>query len=147
VATAALYTATRQEDVPRSLEEVSSVARVERKEIARTYRYVASELELNLAPVDPKKYVPRFCSDLNLSEAVRMNAEQIIDSAVGAGVLSGKSPVGFAAAAVYAAALEHNEERTQKTVAEVARVTSVTLRNRYREQVEIVDGLDQSGSR
>ena len=54
VATAALYTATRQEDVPRSLEEVSNVARVERKEIARTYRYVASELGRDLAPVDPK---------------------------------------------------------------------------------------------
>ena len=146
VATAALYTATRQEDVPRSLEEVSSVARVERKEIARTYRYVASELELNLAPVDPKKHVPRFCSDLNLSESVRMNAEQIIDSAVDAGVLSGKSPVGFAAAAVYAAALEHDEERTQKAVADVARVTAVTLRNRYREQVELLDELDQSPS-
>jgi transcription initiation factor TFIIB len=89
VATALLYTATRQEDVPRSLEEVSSVARVERKEIARTYRYVASELGLDLAPVDPKQYVPRFCSDLDISEAVRIGAERIIGSTVDEGVLSG----------------------------------------------------------
>ena len=75
-----------------------------------------------------------------------MKAERIIDSIVDEGVLSGKSPVGFAAAAVYAAALEHDEERTQKAVAEVARVTAVTLRNRYREQVELLDELDQGPS-
>ena len=135
-----------QEDVPRSLEEVSSVARVERKEIARAYRYVASELGLDLAPVDPKTYAPRFCSDLDLSAAVRMEAEGIIDSTVDDGVLSGKSPVGFAAAAVYAAALKHDEARTQKAVADVARVTAVTLRNRYREQVEQLGELDQGPS-
>ena len=75
-----------------------------------------------------------------------MEAERIIDSTVDEGVLSGKSPVGFAAAAVYAAALEHDEARTQKAVADVARVTAVTLRNRYREQVELWDELDQNPS-
>ena len=41
---------------------------------------------------------------------------------------------------------EADEERTQKAVANVARVTAVTLRNRYREQVELLDELDQSPS-
>ena len=40
VSTASLYAAARQAGVPRSLDEVSGVSRVEKSEIARTYRYV-----------------------------------------------------------------------------------------------------------
>jgi len=64
VATAALYAACRKEGIPRSLEEISEVSRVDRKEIGRTYRYISQELGLEMEPVDPKKYVPRFCSEL-----------------------------------------------------------------------------------
>ncbi|NIS35353.1 MAG: transcription initiation factor IIB 3, partial [Actinobacteria bacterium] len=71
VATSALYAACRKEGIPRSLDEVAAVSRVERKEIGRTYRYVAQELGLEMKPVDPKRYVPRFASQLGLSEEVR----------------------------------------------------------------------------
>ena len=105
VATACLYAACRQEGIPRSLEEVSDVSRVEQKEIGRTYRYVAQELELKMEPVDPKQYVPRFASELELSEEVQSKANEIIDTTAEQGLLSGKSPTGYAAAAIYAASL------------------------------------------
>ena len=136
VATAALYAACRQEGIPRSLEEISDVSRVERKEIGRTYRYVSQELELAMEPVDPKQYVPRFCSELELPEEVKARAEEIITDTAEQGLLSGKSPTGYAAAAIYAASLLCNEKKTQREVAEVAQVTEVTIRNRYQEQIE-----------
>jgi len=136
VATAALYAACRQEDIPRSLEEVSDVSRVEQKEIGRTYRYISQELGLKMEPVDPKKYVPRFCSSLELSEEVQTKANEIIDVTAEQGLLSGKSPTGYAAAAIYAASLLCNEKKTQREVADVAQVTEVTIRNRYQEQIE-----------
>lgn len=135
VATACLYAACRREKIPRSMEEIESASRVSRKEIGRTYRYISQELELSMEPVDPKQYVPRFCSELNLPENVEAEAKRIIDIAKEAGQLSGKSPTGFAAAAIYAAALLCNEKRTQAEVAEVAQVTEVTIRNRYQEQI------------
>ncbi|APW97107.1 transcription initiation factor IIB 3 [Halobiforma lacisalsi AJ5] len=136
VATSCLYAGCRQEGIPRSLEEVAEVSRVEKKEIGRTYRYVAKELGLEMKPVDPKEYVPRFCSDLEASEEVEMKATEIIDTTAEQGLLSGKSPTGFAAAAIYAASLLCNEKKTQREVAEVAQVTEVTIRNRYQEQIE-----------
>jgi transcription initiation factor TFIIB len=136
VATSCLYAACRQEGIPRSLEEVADVSRVEQKEIGRTYRYVAKELSLKMKPVDPKEYVPRFTSDLDVSEEVKMKANEIIDTTTEQGLLSGKSPTGFAAAAIYAASLLCNEKQTQREVAEVAQVTEVTIRNRYQEQIE-----------
>src|SRR6056297_87895 len=136
VATSCLYAGCRQEGIPRSLEEVSEVSRVEKKEIGRTYRYVAKELSLEMEPVDPKEYVPRFSSELGVSEEVKMQANQIIDETAEQGLLSGKSPTGFAAAAIYAASLLCNEKKTQREVADVAQVTEVTIRNRYQEQIE-----------
>jgi transcription initiation factor TFIIB len=40
------------------------------------------------------------------------------------------------AAAIYIASLMNNERRTQREVAEVAGVTEVTIRNRYKELAE-----------
>ena len=138
VATSALYAACRKEGIPRSLEEVAEVARVERKEIGRTYRYISQQLGLEMEPVDPKKYVPRFCSELSLSEEVESKANEIIDVTTEQGLLSGKSPTGYAAAAIYAASLLCNEKKTQREVADVAQVTEVTIRNRYQEQIKAI---------
>ncbi|WP_255196393.1 transcription initiation factor IIB [Halorarius litoreus] len=139
VATSALYAACRQEGIPRSLDEVAEVARVEQKEIGRTYRYIAQELSLGLEPVDPVQYVPRFCSELGLSEEVEQKTREIIQVTAEKGMLSGKSPTGYAAAAIYAASLLCNEKKTQREVADVAQVTEVTIRNRYQEQIEALD--------
>ncbi len=142
VSTAALYTACRQEGIPRSLDEVTEVSRVGTKEIGRTYRYISHELELEMHPVDPKKYIPRFCSQLDVSEEVRSKANQIIDASAEQGLLSGKSPTGLAAAAIYSASLLYDEKKTQQEVADVAQVTEVTIRNRYQEQVKAITVSD-----
>jgi len=141
VATSCLYAACRKEGIPRSLEEVAEVSRVDQKEIGRTYRYVAQELSLEMEPVDPKQFVPRFASELELNEETIAKANEIIDISAEQGLLSGKSPTGFAAAAIYAASLLCNEKKTQREVADVAQVTEVTIRNRYQEQIEAM-GFD-----
>lgn len=138
IATACLYAACRQNGIPRSLEEVADVSRVERKEIGRAYRYIAEELSLEMEPVDPAEYVPRFCSELDISENVQTKATEIIELTTEKGLLSGKSPPAYAAAAIYAACLLCKEDKTQREVAEVAQVTVVTIRNRSQEQIEAV---------
>ncbi|MFB6185927.1 MAG: transcription initiation factor IIB family protein, partial [Halobacteriaceae archaeon] len=136
VATSSLYAAARQANTPRSLDEVSNVSRVEKDEIARTYRYVVRELGLEVQPADPTSYVPRFCSDLDLGDEVERRARELLESAKKQGVHSGKSPVGLAAAAVYAASLLTNRKVTQSEVSEVANISEVTIRNRYHELLE-----------
>jgi transcription initiation factor TFIIB len=141
VATASLYAAARQAGTPRSLDEIATVSRVEKDEIARTYRYVVRELNLEIQPADPESYVPRFTSDLDLTEEVERRARQLLQNAKEKGVHSGKSPVGLAAAAVYAASLLTNEKVTQSEVSEVANISEVTIRNRYHELLEAEDGV------
>ncbi|WP_246987929.1 transcription initiation factor IIB [Halorientalis marina] len=136
VATASLYAAARQAGTPRSLDEIDAVSRVDKDEIARTYRYVVRELNLEIQPADPESYVPRFASDLELSDEVERRARELLSTAKEKGVHSGKSPVGLAAAAVYAASLLANEKVTQSEVSEVANISEVTIRNRYHELLE-----------
>lgn len=137
VATAALYAAARQTSSPRSLDEVATVSRVDREEIARTYRYVVRELGLEIEPADPVQYVSRIVSSLDLSEEVERRARELLTTAVETGRTSGKSPVGLAAAAVYASSILCKETVTQSEVSDVANVSEVTIRNRYHELLEI----------
>ena len=139
VATASLYAAARQAGTPRSLDEVVTVSRIGRMELTRTYRYIVRQLNLEVKPADPESYVPRFISDLELSDETEHRARELLRHAKHTGVHSGKSPVGLAAAAVYAAALLTNEKVTQAQVSEVANISEVTIRNRYKELLQAAD--------
>jgi transcription initiation factor TFIIB len=139
VATAALYAAARQAGTPRSLDEIAKVSRVDKMELTRTYRYVVRELKLEIQPADPEQYVPRFASDLDLSDEAERRARELLRNAKERGIHSGKSPVGLAAAAVYAASLLTNEKVTQSQVSDVANISEVTIRNRYKELLEADD--------
>ncbi|VUT23918.1 MAG: Transcription initiation factor IIB [Candidatus Methanolliviera sp. GoM_asphalt] len=143
VATAALYAGCRECSVPRTLNEIAAVARVNRKEIGRTYRFIARELKLNFLPISPTAYISRFCSALKLSEAVEAKALETIQRAKEKELTSGKGPTGVAAAAIYIASIVCGEKRTQREVADVVGVTEVTIRNRYKE-IASEFGLDIS---
>ncbi len=139
VASAALYAACRENQVPRTLEEVAEVSRVEKNDIGKSYRLVTRELDIRLPPIDPSRYVARFGSDLDISGETRTKAIEIIRKAKDERLTSGKSPVGIAAAAIYVSAIMTGERKTQREVAEVTDMTEVTVRNRYKELVEKLD--------
>lgn len=136
VVAAALYAACRQVGVPRTLNEITICSRVDRKEISRTYTFIARELRLNLMPPNPADYASRFCTALGLSDEVQKKAIEIIKKAEESELANGRVPTGVAAAAIYIASILGIERRTQKEVAEVAGVTEVTIRNRYKELAE-----------
>ncbi|NIB99147.1 transcription initiation factor IIB [Halobacterium sp. R2-5] len=139
VATSALYAAARQMQTPRSIDEVANVSRIDAMEFKRTYRYIVRELGLEVAPADPASYVPRFASELDLPDEVERRARELLDNAKEDGVTSGKSPVGLAAAAIYAASLLTNHKVTQSEVSDVTDVSEVTIRNRYQELLEATE--------
>jgi transcription initiation factor TFIIB len=139
VSAAALYAACRQCGVPRTLDEVAEASGVSRKEIGRTYRFIARELGLKLMPTSPQDYISRFCSELGLSGDVQSKAIEILKEAADKELTSGRGPTGVAAAAIYIASILCGERRTQREVADVAGVTEVTIRNRYKELAERLD--------
>lgn len=139
VASAALYAACRMDRISRTLVEISEVSRVGRGKVRRCHLKLSRDLNLNLPPVDPSQYVPRFGDRLNVSGEVKAKALKIIRRAREANLTSGKSPPGIAAAAIYAAAQSGNGRVTQDEAARVADVTVVTVRNHYH---KLSDKLD-----
>jgi len=139
ITAACLYAACRMAKVPRTLDEIEEVAKVDKKEVGRSYRFIARELHLKLTPTSPVDYVNRFADQLELSERTKNRAMKILQKAIKMGLTSGKGPMGVAAAALYIASVLEGEKRTQREVAKVARITEVTVRNRYRELVEKLD--------
>src|SRR5256712_6445814 len=136
VVAASLYAAGRQCHVPRNPHEIANSFRVGRKEIGRTYRFMTRELKLKLMPTKPQDYVSRFCSELKLTGEVQSRAVEILNEAPDNELTPRPRPTDVAAAAIYIASILANERRTQREVAEVAGVTEVTIRNRYKELTE-----------
>jgi transcription initiation factor TFIIB len=136
VIAACIYAACRSYNIPRTLDEIANASEVERKEIGRTYRYIIRKIGLKMTPSSPQDYISRFASTLHLSPASQNEALQILDRAEISELTSGRGPAGIAAAALYVSALLNDEKKTQREVADVAGITEVTIRNRYKELLE-----------
>lgn len=136
VAAASLYAACRMYKIPRTLNEIAEVARVDKKEIGRSFRYISYELTLNLNPTSATDFLSRFISELELPAKCHRMAKTIIRMAEERGLTSGRGPTGVCAAAIYASSILTHEKRTQRKIAHVSCVTEVTVRNRFSELVE-----------
>ena len=90
-------------------------------------------------PTSPQDYISRFCSELKLSGDVQAKAIEILKEAADKELTSGRGPTGVAAASIYISSILCGERRTQREVADVAGVTEVTIRNRYKELAERLD--------
>ena len=136
VIAACIYAACRSYNIPRTLDEIAVASDVERKEIGRTYRFIVRKLKIKVTPSSPKDYISRFSSILHLSPKAQNEALKILKKADISELTSGRGPAGVAAAALYVAALMNDEKKTQREVADVAGITEVTIRNRYKELIE-----------
>lgn len=143
VIAACIYAACRSYNIPRTLDEIANASDVERKEIGRTYRFVIRKLAIRVTPSNPKDYISRFASILHLSPKTQNDALKILKRADISELTSGRGPAGIAAAALYVAALLNDEKKTQREVADVAGITEVTIRNRYKELIDKLDLEDK----
>lgn len=141
LAASTLYIACRRRSQPRSLNELSSAARSEQLTLGRAYRAIAEELDIELEPVNPKLYVPRYATALDIGDDASTVAEKVLDVCIDHDLHSGRSPPGFAAGAIYLAALWNGTGRTQQEVAAATKVSEGTVGTNYREQKQLLEGL------
>jgi transcription initiation factor TFIIB len=142
VIAACIYAACRSYNIPRTLDEIAHASDIERKEIGRTYRFIIRRMTIKITPSSPNDYISRFSSILKLSPKTQNHALKILKRASDEELTSGRGPAGIAAAALYVAALLNDEKKTQREVADVAGITEVTIRNRYKELIDKL-GLEE----
>ena len=136
VTSAAIYLACRQCGLPRTLDEIAQSSGVNKKEVGRSYRFLIRELNYSIPPLRPSQYITKFSNQLTMQGKVEEIAHKILAAAKELKLTSGRGPTGIAAAASYVASVLTGERKTQREIAEIAQVTEVTIRNRYKELVE-----------
>lgn len=130
---AVIYIACRELGIPRTLKDIAAASNVKRKDIARNYRMLLSELDLKVPNADPMKCITKVANKSDLSEITKRQAIGIMKEIIEKEISAGKDPMGFAATVVYISCLKTGEDRTQAQIAHAAGVTDVTLRNRFKE--------------
>jgi transcription initiation factor TFIIB len=136
ISAASVYIACRQCGLSRTLEEISKASNISVKHVGRSYRFLIKKLEYFIPPVKANQYISKFSIQLSLNGKVEEIANKILVTARNLKLTSGRGPTGIAAATIYIASILIGERRTQREIAEIAKVTEVTIRNRYKELVE-----------
>ena len=132
---ASLLVAVRELGIPRRISDVAAVAGLRRREVYATYRLLVDEGIAGTAwvPQVPEEFVPRVASVAGLPEAVARRALDMIREARASrpDAITGRDPLGLAAAAVFVAAklLGAGDNLTQRALALALGITEVTIRN------------------
>jgi len=135
----ALYAACREVETPRTLKEIALTMNIKKGDLAACYRLLIKELDLKIPVVDSVQNVARIASKIGLPEKTRRYAIEILRKAEESKISAGKNPMALAATALYISCVKMGVRRTQRDLAEAANITEVTIRNRHKGLLELVN--------
>jgi len=144
--TSSLYLACRRKGIPITLKDIAGTSNISPKELGRCIRILLTELNIRATPSSLIALVHRLGESLGVNMEARKRAVEILEESQRSGVTIGKNPMSMAAAALYIACIQTGERKTQQEIAQVAKTTPVTIRNRFKELIRVL-GLDDTGSR
>jgi transcription initiation factor TFIIB len=133
VLAAAVYIVYRDFGVPKTMKDIATVSNIKRKNIARVYRQLLLELDYKVPNPDPVKCIAKIANKGNLTEKTKRHALDIMEKITENEISAGKDPMGLAATVLYMSCIKTGENITQKEISNVAGVTEVTLRNRFKD--------------
>lgn len=138
-AAVSVYTACRLCRVSRNLADISQVSNIDKKNLARTYRYIIQHLDTEIPQTNIGKIISTLIQKLELSGNVEKISLDLLEIASRLKLTNGKRPSGIAGSIVYVASQIMSEKRPQKVIASKSQVTSVTIRNRYKEFLDHIE--------
>jgi transcription initiation factor TFIIB len=127
---ACVYYACRASKIPRTMQEILDQTTVDGKELRKAYRTLIKELNLKVPSLDPTALVSKYISELHLSSQIEQRVVEILKLIKAERFIAGKDPKGLCAAAIYIAARQLGDARSQQEIAHVVGITEVTLRSR-----------------
>jgi transcription initiation factor TFIIB len=130
---AAVYSACREMETPRTIKDIAAVSNIRRKNLARNYRILVFQLDIKIPIVDPMKCIARVANRLKINEKTKYHAINIMEEVVDREINAGKEPIGLAATVLYASSIKTEEKIPQKDIAAASGVTEVTIRNRFKD--------------
>jgi transcription initiation factor TFIIB len=131
---ACVYIACREAGIPRTFDEVARTTNITRKELSNAYIAIVLGLDLRIPIIDPIKCLVKLADKTHVDEKITRYAigylKQVIDSEISAG----KDPMSIVATVLYLTCLQYGDEsKTQRSFADAAGISDVTIRNRRQE--------------
>jgi transcription initiation factor TFIIB len=117
---ASLYAACRENNIPRTLDDIAKAGNVERRILSRDLRTIIKKLELHLNQYDTTSFISKISNNMNLKEETKRDEQ----------ITAGKHPVAQAAASLYISCIMNGEKISQKKFSVESGVSDVTIRNR-----------------
>ena len=127
---ASLYAACRENNIPRTLDDIADAGNVERRILSRDLRTIIKKLGLNLNQYDTSSFISKISNNMNLKEKTKRDAFEILKRCEEEQITAGKHPVAQAAASLYISCIMNGEKISQKKFSVESGVSDVTIRNR-----------------
>ncbi len=127
---ASLYAACRENNIPRTLDDIANAGNVERRLLSRDLRTIINKLGLNLKQYDTASFISKISNNMNIKEKTKRDAFEILKRCEKEQITAGKHPVAQAAASLYIACIMNGENISQKKFSIESGVSDVTIRNR-----------------
>ncbi len=126
---ASLYAACRENNVPRTLDDIANAGNIERRILSRDLRTIIRKLGLNLNQYDITLFISKISNNMNLKEKTKRDAFEILKRCEKEQITAGKHPVAQAAASLYISCIMNGEKISQKKFSVESGVSDVTIRN------------------
>ncbi|CAK9183476.1 unnamed protein product [Ilex paraguariensis] len=135
---ACLYIACRQEDKPRTVKEICSVANgATKKEIGRAKEFIVKQLEvemgqsMEMGTIHAGDFLRRFCSHLGMTNQVVKAAQEAVQKSEELDIR--RSPISVAAAVIYMITQLSDDKKILKDISLATGVAEGTIRNSYKD--------------
>ncbi len=127
---ASLYAACRENNIPRTLDDIANAGNIERRILSRDLRTIIRKLGLNLNQYDTASFISKISNTMNIKEKTKRDAFEILKRCEKEQITAGKHPVAQAAASLYISCIINGEKISQKKFSVESGVSDVTIRNR-----------------
>ncbi|WVZ65686.1 hypothetical protein U9M48_015008 [Paspalum notatum var. saurae] len=135
---ACLYIACRQEDRPRTVKEICSVANgATKKEIGRAKEFIVKQLEvemgqsMEMGTIHAGDFLRRFCSTLGMNNQAVKAAQEAVHRSEALDIR--RSPISIAAAVIYMITQLSEDKKPLKDISLATGVAEGTIRNSYKD--------------
>ncbi|GMY16246.1 transcription initiation factor IIB-like [Fagus crenata] len=135
---ACLYIACRQEDKPRTVKEICSVANgATKKEIGRAKEFIVKQLEvemgqsMEMGTIHAGDFLRRFCSHLGMTNQAVKAAQEAVQKSEELDIR--RSPISVAAAVIYMITQLSDDKKLLKDISLSTGVAEGTIRNSYKD--------------
>lgn len=136
-----VFIACRKKCNPRSIREISAALCVDKKDILKCYSIIKRLAPSTHTNRSAAEYAKRYASELVFSELASLKAQKVAEMAIEKGLVTGKSPLSVASAAVYLIGKLSGDNRTYTEVSSVSSMKEITIKNCYKSISPFLDEL------